>query len=70
MTINNKGLEDTGAVPVTSTIRNVDMSIRSDIKEELKRKREEEILREAAKILTERYPSNEVDEWGYKRHFF
>ena len=50
-------------------MRNVAMSMRSELKEDIQRKREEEILREAAKILGQRYPLENVDEWGYKRHF-
>lgn len=45
------------------------MSIRSEIKEEAEKKRQEDILREAAKILSSRYPSEDMDEWGNPRHF-
>ena len=45
------------------------MSMRSEIDEELERKRQEEILREAAKILSSRYPIEDKDEWGIRRYF-
>lgn len=45
------------------------MSMKSEIKEQRKNKEEEEILRRAAKILSERYPDQNVDEWGNRKHF-
>ena len=45
------------------------MSMRSEVREELERKRQEEILREAAKILSSKYPDEDKDEWGNPRHF-
>lgn len=45
------------------------MSMRNEIREERKQKEEEEILRQAAKIINSRYPDPDKDEWGYKKHF-
>lgn len=45
------------------------MSIRNEIKEQHKKDEENETLRRAAKILSERYPDQNVDEWGNRKHF-
>ena len=45
------------------------MSMWSEREETIRKKEEEETLRKAAKILAEKYPDPNLDEWGNPRHF-